>query len=91
MILRNSKGQSNIPAADLNTEYVAPPKDILFNKYGLLHPGETRKGRVNFDLKAFGSHPYPHGPTASKPPSLSEIKIRVGDPATSVKYITLKP
>lgn len=91
IILRDKKGLLNIPSADLNTEYISPKKDLLFTKEGLLAPDETAKGTVNFDLKAFGSHPNP-GVVGTKPPaSLSDVRIRLGDPATTVKYIHLKP
>ena len=41
------------PAAVTNTEYVPPEKDLLFTEIGLLAPGESKKGTVNFDLDPY--------------------------------------
>lgn len=39
-----------LPEPDRNSAYVPPRYNILFNELGLLHPGETKEGKVNFEV-----------------------------------------
>lgn len=84
LIYRNARTK-RLPAAVNNTQYIPPAKDLLFTKESLLNPGETKKGRVNFDLTPFGSRP---------PDNLSGLALRLGDAAPTAhdeKYVKLKP
>jgi hypothetical protein len=38
------------PEPDRNSTFVEPEKNILFNERSLLEPGDTREGRVNFEV-----------------------------------------
>lgn len=37
--------------SDVNAQYVRPHLNILFNELSLIHPGESKEGKVNFDLQ----------------------------------------
>ena len=43
-------GLENPAHSDVNAQYVNPDLNILFNEKGLIHPGESKEGKVNFDL-----------------------------------------
>jgi hypothetical protein len=48
--LYDAAGTEYLPEADRNSSFVQPRYNILFNELGLLEPGETREGKVNFDV-----------------------------------------
>jgi hypothetical protein len=48
--LYDAAGTEYLPEADRNSSYVLPRYNILFNELGLLEPGETREGKVNFGV-----------------------------------------
>ena len=48
--LFDSQGNEYRPAADRNDAYVENDKNLLFNEEGLLEPGETKEGEVNFQV-----------------------------------------
>ncbi len=48
--LYGAAGTEYLPPPDINSTYILPRYAILFNELGLLQPGETRKGRVNFEV-----------------------------------------
>ena len=77
MALLDEEGVKDSPAASVNSEYVDPEKGILFNEKGLLDPGETREGRVNFDL----SVPFGVDPSAD----LSGFRLELGDADPAVE------
>ena len=49
--LYDAAGTEYLPEADRNSSYVLPRYNILFNELGLLEPGETREGKVNFGVR----------------------------------------
>lgn len=53
--LIDEKGRKFPARAFLNSGYVDPEKNILFNEMSLLEPGVTREGRVNFVVSADAS------------------------------------
>lgn len=58
IILKDTNGLKDRPAASVNSEFVVPRKNILFNDEGLLEPGEKKEGTVHFDLSVpFGTDP----------------------------------
>lgn len=84
LIYRSARSK-RLPAAVINADFVEPAKDLLFTKEGILDPGETKKGKVNFDLSPFSSRP---------PQSLAGFALRLGDAnptAHEEKYVKLKP
>ena len=50
IILYDAAGTEYLPEADRNSSFVPPKYNILFNELGLLQPGETREGKVNFGV-----------------------------------------
>jgi hypothetical protein len=48
--LYDAAGTGYLPEADRNSSFVLPRYNILFNELGLLKPGETREGKVNFGV-----------------------------------------
>jgi len=48
--LYDAAGTEYLPEADRNSSFVQPRYNILFNELGLLQPGETREGKVNFGV-----------------------------------------
>jgi hypothetical protein len=48
--LYDAAGTEYLPEADRNSSFVLPRYNILFNELGLLEPGETREGKVNFGV-----------------------------------------
>ena len=50
IILYDAAGTEYLPEADRNSSFVLPKYNILFNELGLLQPGETREGKVNFGV-----------------------------------------
>lgn len=78
MVLRDKKtGIQGHPAADINSQYVPPIKDLLFPEERLLEPGEKEEGRVNFDL----SVPFGENPTTD----LKGFELVLGDGDPTVK------
>ena len=47
IIVYDAAGTEYLPEPDRNSTYIRYEYNILFNELGLLHPGETKKGRVN--------------------------------------------
>jgi hypothetical protein len=43
----DAAGTEYLPEPDRNSTYIKYEYNILFNELGLLHPGETKEGRVN--------------------------------------------
>ena len=84
LIYKNGRNK-RLPAAVINTAYIPPAKDLLFTRESILDPGETKEGKVNFDLSPFGSRP---------PDSLVGFALRLGDAdptSPDEKYVKLKP
>lgn len=50
IVLYDAAGTEYLPPPDRNSTYVLPKYAILFNELGLLQPGETREGKVNFEV-----------------------------------------
>jgi hypothetical protein len=50
IVLYDAAGTEYLPEADRNSSFVLPKYNILFNELGLLQPGETREGKVNFGV-----------------------------------------
>ncbi len=50
--LYDASGTEYLPPPDRNSPYVPAEYNILFNELGLLRPGETREGKVNFEVLA---------------------------------------
>ena len=50
MTLLGDDGQKYPAEAAVNSDYVAPEKNILFSEKSLLKPGETKEGEVNIEL-----------------------------------------
>ncbi len=48
--LYDAAGTEYLPEPDRNSPYVPPEYNILFNELGLLQPGETKEGKVNFEV-----------------------------------------
>jgi hypothetical protein len=44
-------GLEDVADSDVNAQFVNPDLNILFNEKGLIHPGESKEGKVNFDLQ----------------------------------------
>jgi hypothetical protein len=74
--LYDAAGTKYLPPADRNSAYVPDEYNILFNELGLLQPGETKKGQVNFFVL----------------PNATGFVARLGDEDPSVnkeKYVNL--
>jgi hypothetical protein len=50
MSLIDASGIDYQPEPDRNSTFVRPELNILFNEHSLLEPGETKEGRVNFEV-----------------------------------------
>ena len=50
IVLYDASGTEYLPPSDRNTSYIVPKYAILFNDLGLLEPGESREGKVNFEV-----------------------------------------
>ncbi len=50
IVLVDSEGHEFLPEADRNNGFVWHEKNLLFNENGLLESGETKEGRVNFEV-----------------------------------------
>jgi hypothetical protein len=50
IVLYDAAGTQYLPEADLNSSFVLPKYNILFDELGLLEPGESREGKVNFGV-----------------------------------------
>ena len=50
IVLFDSEGNEFLPEADRNNGFVVPEKNLLFTESGLLEPGQTKEGRVNFEV-----------------------------------------
>jgi hypothetical protein len=48
--LYDAAGTEYLPEPDRNSSYVPYEYNILFNELSLLQPGETREGKVNFEV-----------------------------------------
>ena len=48
--LFDQAGIEYLPEADRNSTYVEPEKNLLFEESGLIEPGVTKEGRVNFSV-----------------------------------------
>lgn len=48
--LLDASGIEYQPEPDRNSTFVRPELNILFNEHSLLEPGETKEGRVNFEV-----------------------------------------
>lgn len=48
--LFDQAGTEYLPEADRNSTYVEPEKNLLFEESGLIEPGATKEGRVNFGV-----------------------------------------
>ncbi len=48
--LFDAVGNEYRPEPDRNNAYVKPEKNLLFNEYGLLEPGQSKEGKVNFEV-----------------------------------------
>lgn len=48
--LYDAAGTEYLPEPDRNSSYVPAEYNVLFNELGLLQPGETREGKVNFEV-----------------------------------------
>jgi len=48
--LYDAAGTEYLPEPDRNSSFVQPRYNILFDELGLLEPGETREGKVNFGV-----------------------------------------
>lgn len=48
--LFDQAGTEYLPEADRNNTYVVPEKNLLFEEAGLIEPGVTKEGRVNFGV-----------------------------------------
>ena len=48
--LYDASGIEYLPESDRNSTYVPAKYNILFNELSLLHPGETKEGKVNFEV-----------------------------------------
>ena len=76
LTLLSDDGQRFPAEAPINSDYVEDDKNILFNERSLLKPGETKEGKVNFEL-----------PVGS---SASIVQLGDTDPATNEeKYVNL--
>jgi hypothetical protein len=51
VFLLDEEGRKYPARAYLNSPYVEPEKDLLFTERGLLEPGATREGKVNFAVE----------------------------------------
>lgn len=45
------EGSQDIANADVNSKFVPPDLNVLFNEKGLIEPGESKEGKVYFDLE----------------------------------------
>ncbi len=50
IVLYDAAGTEYLPEADRNSSFVPPKYNILFDELGLLQPGDTREGKVNFGV-----------------------------------------
>lgn len=50
VVLVGPEGQEDPANADTNAKFVHPELNLLFNEHGLIAPGESKEGKVNFDL-----------------------------------------
>jgi hypothetical protein len=50
MTLFDASGIEYQPEPDRNSTFVRPELNILFNEHSLLEPGETKEGKVNFEV-----------------------------------------
>jgi len=50
LTLLDASGIQYKPEPDRNSIFVRPELNILFNEHSLLEPGETKEGRVNFEV-----------------------------------------
>ncbi len=48
--LFDAVGNEYAPEADRNNAYVVPEKNLLFSHSGLLEPGQSKEGKVNFEV-----------------------------------------
>jgi hypothetical protein len=46
----DAAGTEYLPEPDRNSSFVPPEYNILFNERSLLQPGETKEGKVNFEV-----------------------------------------
>jgi hypothetical protein len=44
------EGQEDLANADTNAKFVRPELNLLFSEHGLIAPGESKEGKVYFDL-----------------------------------------
>jgi hypothetical protein len=76
LTLFTDDGHTFPPQADVNGGWVEDDKNILFNERSLLQPGETKEGKVNFEL----------------PVEVSASVLQIGDTnprANNDKYVDL--
>lgn len=74
--LYDAAGIEYLPEPDRNSTFVPPEYNILFNELSLLHPGETKEGKVNFGVL----------------PNASDFVARLGDTDPTVdqeQYVDL--
>jgi hypothetical protein len=48
--LFDAEGNEFRPQPDRNSTFIEPELNILFNEHSLIQPGESKKGRVNFEV-----------------------------------------
>ncbi|BBL81009.1 hypothetical protein RxyAA322_28630 [Rubrobacter xylanophilus] len=53
--LVDGQGRVYTPSSEFNAQFVSPEKNLLFNEHGLLEPGASGEGRVNFEVASGAS------------------------------------
>jgi|GEM_PF-6129348 len=53
--LVDGQGREYAPSPEFNSQFVPPERNLLFNEHGLVPPGASREGRVNFEVASGAS------------------------------------
>ncbi len=68
--LFDAEGNKFRAEPDRNDSFIVPEKNLLFTEHGLLKPGETKEGKVNFEVlqnsSGFRAHLGDTDPTVSE-------------------------
>ncbi len=77
--LVDGQGWEYLPSPEFNAQFVPPEKNVLFNEHGLIPPGKSGEGRVNFEVASDASR-FWLGITA---PGAGERYVRLSPEASS--------
>ncbi|QYJ16700.1 hypothetical protein Rxycam_02535 [Rubrobacter xylanophilus DSM 9941] len=73
--LVDGQGRVYAPSPEFNSQFVPPERNLLFNEHGLLEPGASGEGRVNFEVAS----------------EASRFWLRVAAPGATERNVRLSP